>query len=524
MKLKRRILSALLALAMALGMAACGTGTEPVVDTGDDTAQGNEGTEAKDTLIVAKQSDPSGLDPHMAADEAAIRAIENMYNSLLTYTTVYGEVAPSLAKSYEVSEDSLTYTLHLVEGVKFHSGREMTAEDVVYSLNRIKNEGVRASHFEYMENIVSEGDYTVVITLSQPFAPFATYLAHPNNVIVDKDVVEANGGSLSNADAGTGPFMLNKWEVGTALTLDKFTEYWEAGKPSINQVVFRTIEDSTARSAALRNGEIDMIVDVTEQEVAVLKDAEGVVVESVPGTFWEYLGMNCENEYLSDVAVRQALANAIDRDAINAAVKMGNATPLTVANIPETHDAYADLDVYPARDVEKAKTILADAGYAEGQIELEIIAGSDWQYQVDAAQMIKQQAAEAGITITISALETGLFFENLNSGNFDMAVVGWSGFVDADEYMYNLFHSQGAFNQQKYANLELDVLLEKGRTTLDEAERMSVYADIQKIVAEDAPMVFLYMNNYTVAMRDNISNYVVHPTATTTWLKDLTIN
>jgi len=515
---KRHSLLLMMVLGLLLVLGACAGAPQPETEQ---PAGGEQANQVKDTMIVAKQSDPSSLDPHLASDEAAIRCIENMYNTLLTYTDGYGEVAPSLAKSYEVSDDNLTYTLHLIQGVKFHSGRVMTADDVVYSIERIKNEGVRASHFEKVASVEAADDHTVVITLSEPFAPFATYLAHPCNVIVDQDAVEANGGKLTNADGGTGPFMLEKWDVGTQLSLTKFADYWEAGKPVMNHLVFRTIADSTARSTALRNGEVDMIIDVTEQEIAVLKNAEGVVVESVPGTFWEYLGMNCEHQYLDNVKVRQALANAIDRDAINAAVKMGNAEVLHVANLPSTHEAYADLNIYPARDLEKAKNLLAEAGYQAGEINLELLVGSDWQYQVDAAQMIKAQAAEAGITIAISALESGIFFDNLNNGAFDLTVVGWSGFVDMDEYFYNLFRSDGAYNQQNYTNPELDRLLDQGRTTLDHAARLDIYQQIQQIVAEDAPMAFLYMNNYTVAMRDNVQNYIVHPTAATIWLKDV---
>ncbi len=225
--------------------------------------------------------------------------------------------------------------------------------------------------------------------------------------------------------------------------------------------------------------------------------------------------------YLKDVKVRQAVANAVDRDAINTAVKMGNAEVLKEANIPSTHEYYGGDEVYPARDLEKAKALLKDAGYEEGELTLKITVGSDWQYQVDAAQMVKQQLAEAGIESEISALESGVYFDGLNQGDFDLTICGWSGFVDADEYLYNLFTTGGAYNQQKYSNPAVDELLEQGRSTLDKEERMAIYKEAQKVIAEDAPMAFLYMNNFTVAMRDNVKGYTVHPTATTIFLKDV---
>ena len=333
--------------------------------------------------------------------------------------------------------------------------------------------------------------------------------------------MEENGGSLANADAGSGPYKLEQWTEGSSLNLTAFPEYWEEGLPKVNSLVLKTIADATARATALRNGEIHMIIDAIDQEIAVLKDAEGVTMESVPGTFWEYVGMNCESEYLKDVKVRQAVANAVDRDAINTAVKMGNAEVLKEANIPSTHEYYGGDEVYPARDLEKAKALLKDAGYEEGELTLKITVGSDWQYQVDAAQMVKQQLAEAGIESEISALESGVYFDGLNQGDFDLTICGWSGFVDADEYLYNLFTTGGAYNQQKYSNPAVDELLEQGRSTLDKEERMAIYKEAQKVIAEDAPMAFLYMNNFTVAMRDNVKGYTVHPTATTIFLKDV---
>ena len=475
----------------------------------------------KVVLTIGLQSDPSSLDPHMATDAAAIRRTENMYNTLLTYTLVYGEVAPSLAHSFEVSEDNLVYTLFLEEGVLFHSGREMTAEDVVFSINRIREEGVRAAHFDQVADIVAVDSHTVELILSEPFAPLLTYLAHPANVIVDREVVEENDG-LANVGGGTGPFKLYNWEVGTSLTLDAFDDYWE-GRPELDRVVFRTIVDATARATALRNNEIQMIIDVTDIELSVLEDAEGIVVETVTGTFWEYMGMNCERPYLDDVRVRQAIAHAIDRDAINEVVKMGNATVLTTANIPPTHEMYANLNVFPARDVERALQLMEEAGLSDG-IELEMIVGSDWQYQVDAGQMISQQLADIGIDVTISALESGIFFDMLGDGDFDLTIVGWTGFVDADEFFFNIFHSEGRFNQQNFVSPELDELLLAGRSTMSSEERFEIYKDVQYILATEAPMAFLYMNNFTVAMQENVQNFVVHPTSASFWLKDVVLD
>lgn len=526
--MRRKKLYAVAAAVAVLALTACGGGqTAQPSAASSAAASGTEASSAalgtasgKDTLIVAKQSDPSGLDPHVVTDAAAIICIENMYDGLFEYSKTYGDVEKALVEDYTVEGDT-HYIFKLRQGVKFHSGREMKAEDVVYSIQRIIDQGVRASHFEQIESMEAADDYTVDITLKEPFAPFLTYLAHPMNAIVDKDVVEANGGSLAKADGGSSAFKLENWTPGSQLDLVKFDEFWNAKDTTVPKVVFKTIEDATARSTALRNGEVDMIMDVTEQEVAVMKSSQDVVIESVPGTFWEYLGMNCESQFLSDPKVREAVSYAIDREMINKAVKMGNATILADANIPPTHAAYVGNNKFAARDVEKAKSLLAEAGYKDGDITVTIKAGSDWQYQVDAAQMIKQQLADIGIKAEVSAMESGLFFDDLNKGNFDMTVCGWSGFVDEDEYVYNLFKTGGAYNQQLYSNPEVDELLEEGRRTLDENARTEVYKKIQTILEDDCPMAFLYMNNYAVAMRNNVKGYTVHPTGTTRPIRDI---
>lgn len=476
---------------------------------------------SKDNLIVAIQSDPSGLDPHKVTDRAAGIAIENLYNSLFTYTDKYGEVEPSLVKSYKIKDDGLTYELKLQEGVKFHSGNDMTSEDVKYSLERVKDGGARASQLEKIKSIETPDDNMVVIKLSSQYAPFLTYLANPLNAIVDKEVVEEKDGSINNVDAGSGPFKLKKWKKGTSVDMVAFDKYWEKDKPILKELELKTIKDATGRATALRNAEVDMIIDAVDKEISVLKKADGVALETVPGTFWEYLGMNCQSEELKDAKVRQAIAYAIDREAINKAVKMGNATVLKEANIPDSHDYYGGDEVYAKRDVEKAQKLLKEAGVKEGSLNLKLTVGSDWQYQVDAAQMIKQQLEEAGINCKIQAMESGVYFDGLNSGDFDLTVCGWSGFVDADEYLYDLFTTEGAYNQQKYSNSKVDGLLEEGRVTIDEKDRKAIYKEAQKLIAEDAPMAFLYMNSFTVAMRDNVKGYTVHPTAATIFMKDV---
>ena len=471
-------------------------------------------------IVVAIQSDGKSLDPHTVSDAASIHLIENMYSTLLRYKKgTYGEVEPDLAQSYEVSEDGKTYTFHLLQGVKFHeSGREVTSSDVKYSIERIIEQKARASFFELLNEVQVVDDYTVVITLTEPMAPFLIYLANPMVAIVDKEVVEKNGGSLDRADAGCGPFVLVEWKKDQHLILAKNPDYFVEGLPYLDKVIFRPIPDETAQTTAIRNKEVDIILDVTTKQAMVLQKASGVVVKSVPGTFWEYLGINTSREPLDDARVRQAISYALNRQAINKMVKFGMATVLDGGVIPETHWAYADLHLYAEPNVEKAKQLLQDAGVGDG-FATTIKVGSDFEYQVQAAQIIKQQLKPLGIEVEVSALESGIFFDGLGKHDFDMTVVGWLGFIDPDEFFYNIFHSAGKWNQQVYNNPDLDALLQKGRVTIDQQERQEIYLNVQETLAKDVPMAFLYMNPRIAAYQENISGFDVNPTVTTISLR-----
>ncbi len=491
-------------------------------DGGDATAPAAyEGPpKAGGTLTIAIQADGRSLDPHKVTDAGSMRLIENMYSTLMRYGAEYGEVEPGLAETVDISEDGLRYTFTLREGIRFHSGREMTAEDVRYSIDRIRDSQVRADHFAPVESIEVVDTRTVRFNLSRPAAPLLVHLAYPMNAIVDREVVEAHGGSLDAADAGSGPFKLIEWRKDRHLKLARHEQYHIPGRPYLDAVTFRPIPDETARTTALRMREVDIVLDLPAKDVSIVEGIGHVVVERVPGTFWEYIGLNTQRKPFDDPRVRRAVAHAIDREALNRMIKFGRATVLDGGHIPPNHWAHArDLHPYPQRDVEKARALLAEAGVAEG-FKTVLKVGASFQYQVDAAQVVKQQLADVGIEVELQPLESGLFFDALGQGDFDMTLVGWVGFVDPDEWCYNLFHSAGRFNQQQYANAELDRLLERGRRIRDREQRKQLYAEAQRIIATEAPVVSLYVNEQSAARLSDVRGFVVHPTATTLWLRD----
>jgi peptide/nickel transport system substrate-binding protein len=341
------------------------------------------------------------------------------------------------------------------------------------------------------------------------------------NAIVNKTIVEKNGGKLDQADAGSGPFTLVSWKKDQEMVLKKNKSYFKKGLPYLDKVVFKAIPDSTARSTAIRNKELNIDLQLTAKDKMLLDHASGVTVKSVTGTYWEYIGLNVTKGPLKKKEVRDAIAWAVDRNALNKQVKFGQATPLTGGPIPPGHAYDAKLDTFSKRDTAKAKQLLADAGYPDGfSITLKVGQNQD---QVDAAQVIKDQLKAVGINVKIEQQEDSVFFNALGKKQFEMTIVGWVGFVDPDEFFYNIFHTGGAYNQQGYTNKEVDKLLEEGRVTMDEAKRKQIYDQAQKLIVEDAPMVFLYANKQSTAMTNTVHGFDVNPTVTTkslesTWL------
>ncbi|HMP73434.1 MAG TPA: ABC transporter substrate-binding protein [Kiritimatiellia bacterium] len=508
-----RFLAALLISALWLG---CGRSGAPQGTSASDRAAAAGRTHE---LIIALQSDGVSLDPHTVSDAGSMRLIENLYSTLLRYGEVYGEVEPDLATSWTISEDGLVYTFRLRTNAVFQiSGEVVTAEDVVYSLDRIRELGVRASHFEPVAKVTAPDSFTVVITLTEPFAALLSYLAHPMNAVVDRRVAADQG--LQSKGGGSGPFRLERWRKDDRFRMVRHEAYHLDGRPRLDAVTFRPISDDTARITAMRNGEIDVILDLAARDIDRLDGMPGVTVTSVPGTFWEYLGLNTTRPPFDDVRVRQAVAWAVDREVINQLVKFGQALPLKGGPIPPNHWAHLDEVVYPAQDLDRARALLAEAGVAPEALKVDLLVGSDFAYQVQAAEVVKQQLRAAGLEVTVVSLESGMFFNRLGERDFDMALVGWLGFVDPDEWTYNLFRTGAPWNQQGFSHPDVDSALAEGRRLLDREQRKPVYDRVQRILTEQAPMVFLFINERAMAALDDVRGFEAHPTVTTLSLRD----
>ena len=508
MKNMKKWLSLSLAGAMLMGvLAGCGGGTTSTpapAETGAGEATG-EPAAVEQVLKYGTDTWPAGFDPHTISAIAATRVFNQVYETLIDFNpdmTFKGV----LAESWE-NPDDVTYVFHLRQGVKFHNGREMTADDVVYSFQRVLGQtdygdigalGSSASYYGGIASIEATDDYTVTMTLSEPNAAFMANLTSSYGAIVCKEVVEANDGSLSAIDTmcGTGPFMYQESVVDNYITLVKNPDYWEEGAPKLDGITYYLLADESARLAALRTGDINLC-SLSALNLSEVEGDESIKVLSYQSNNYTYLGFNLSSEALQDVRVRQAMSMAVDRDAIIDYVYNGEATVSTFVAPAMGHwvwDAPAESPLY-TQDIDAAKALMEEAGYSDSnRLTIKMAAGLLDSIR-DTAVILQQQLKEIYIDVEITNLESGEYVDvwgkmNTPEAGYD-AMCGQNGSgTDPNRAVSFFFSTTGGANVWGYSNAQVDELCAQGVATTDEAEREAAYIEAQKIVIDESPNLF----------------------------------
>lgn len=462
------------ALVTALALAGCSPGDG--VDLGGDT----------DVLVAAIGGEPDQLDPQKTSSYFSFQVLENVFDTLVEPDENL-EMQPALADSWDVSDDQLTWTFHLREGVTFHDGSDFTADDVVYSYRRIIDEQLaNAWKFGAVEDVVAADELTVEITVSQPTPNLLSNLGgFKGMAIVEQANVES--GDIATAPVGTGPFAFERYTSGDSIELTAFEDYW-GGAPEIGGVEFRFISEPTTALAAVRSGDVQWTDSVPPQQLESLLSDEALEVGQAPSNDYWYLALNEAREPWSDARVRQAVAFAIDREAIIQAVSYGTAEANQLA-IPESSFWYTPYEGYET-DLDRAQALLDEAGV--GDLTMDLLVTSDYPETVTAAQIIADNLAPLGITVEIRSPDFGAWLDEQNTGNFDVLMMGWLGNLDPDDFYYAQHHSAGGSNAQGYANPEVDRLLDAGRVETDPDTRKDLYAQAATIIADEASYIYLY--------------------------------
>ena len=473
-------------------------------------------------LRAAYEAEWTGLDPHLASTVSSFFVIDNVAESLV-YLDNDIVITPGLATEWEQSEDGLTWTFTLREGVQFHNGEELTAEIVEWSMNRIidpETGSGRVASVGGADAVWEATDtYTVTVTTPEPNAILPQLVAGAGTEVIHPDSVGENGQVV--IPIGTGPFTVENLEGTTSLTLAKNPNYWQEGLPYLDAVEVTVISEDAPREAALLGGEVDWVARLAPQSVEVLSENSDIVVETVPALHYQYIGLNTEREPLNDVRVRQAIAYAVDRQQICDAAEFGLCTVVEGPTGPSS-PWYNDYAPY-GRDVERARELLAEAGLPNG-FEMELMPTSAFEETVRAAQVVQANLAEAGITTTIFAPEWTEWLELEGSGQYDGYICSWNGLTDGHDYYYLQHRTGEVFNFTGFSNEEFDSLVEEASTISDFDERYALYDQANKIVVDEAPYVYFYNLYFNRAYSTNVQGYVLRADNSnqflTTWLSE----
>jgi len=497
-KKKKSFILVSLLLVLALTLVACGESTEA-----------NAKDPEEDTLVVAQGADVKSLDPHATNDQPSSRVNKQIYDTLI-YTDEDMELEPGLAKEWDQLDDN-TWEFKLEEGVQFHNGEELTADDVKFTLDRMMDSSEVAHIIGAVESVEVEDDYTVIIKTEEPFSPLLSHLAHTAASILNEKAVEESGDDYQNEPVGTGPYKLVEHESGDKVILERFDDYYRE-PAKVKNVEFRNVPEGTNRVIGLETEEIDIAYEIEPVDRSDISDNDDLELIERPSLSTSYIGFNTEKEPYDDIEVRQALNHAIDVDEIIDVVLEGAGTRATGPINDKVFGYDESLEGYEY-DPEKAKEMLAEAGYPDGLDTT--IWTNDSPVREKIAEVVQGQLKEVGVNAEIETLEWATYLERTSAGEHDMFILGWVAVTgDADYGLYALFHSSqhgGAGNRTFYDNPEVDELLDKGRVSTDEDERLELYKEAQKEIVEDAPQLFLYFEDQNAGVQNYIEGFELNP-------------
>ncbi len=466
------------------------------------------------TLRIGMQTDPVGLDPHLSTATASKNMLEHIYDTLV-FVSPDGRFIPGLAESWGTSADGLTWTFSLRRNVKFHNGRPMVAEDVVYSINRIRDPRTRspwAGNYAEVDTITAPDPHTVVFRLKKPFAPLLAKLGSSvlQGAIVAREVAERD--EMQTTPVGTGPFRFIGYTPQQRMTLVRSGDYWETDAtgrrlPYLDRIEFVFFPDAIARATAIRTGAVDLIEYVPSSEVRTLRADPNVSVIGGPSANFRSIYINNAMAPFNNPKVRQAMAWAIHRkEIIDTALFGVGGIDATGFVIPPGNFYAVSRVVYDKVDLDRAKRLLSEAGHPNG-FEADLYVTSTYDFLRTPAEILQAQLARAGIRLRIVAADWSVYLPTVAAKRYALTILGTSGQVDPDDYLYNNFKTDDRRNFVNFSDATFDRLVEEGQTVVNEAQRKRIYDQAQLRALELVPMVMLFHSTTFEAARRHVQGF-----------------
>ncbi len=478
--------------------------------------------EYRDFLRLRLKDDPTTLDPAYVVDVPGGALATKLYNGLVRFDRD-GRIVPDIAERWEISEDGRTYRFHLREGVTFDNGREVTAEDFVYSFRRLLDPSVNSPRFWLLESVKgaaefreektdavsglrAEGSSILEIELGEPFSLFLDYLAMPNPAVIPKEAVEKWGPSFADHPVGTGPFRLKEWKHNNRLVLEKRSAYF-GGEPRLAGVLYRVIPEDLTAAVEFEQGNLD-ILEVPRAEFSKysaqlpyrewIRDRVGLNVY--------YLGFNCRQAPFDDYRLRQAFNYAIDRRKIIKVLLEGRAVPAQGPVPPRLLSPRGEGYRY---DPERARELIAESG-VELPLKVRFLFKADREV-LSIAEVIQDYLKQVGVKAVLVQREWSSFKEAVNEGDFDLFYLSWWGdYPDAENFLYPTFHSDNwgaGGNRTRFSDPQVDAVLDRTRLITDPTTRRRLLANVRERVVRLAPWVFLWHKKECVIVRPRVKGF-----------------
>ena len=556
MKKKSLLLLLSLIFMLSLFLVACGGEKSSTDDQGGDTSapsdnETDEGTDDEPAaegpqyggeIVLGSSGEPVLFNAHYHQDSASADKTDLIFAGLMRANENL-EMEPRIAVDEpHISEDGLEWTYTLREGVLFHDGEEVTADDVVFTYEIFLHEdytGPRAGSFTALEKVEAINDYEVKFTLNEPDARFPTLMSYgilPYHILGDIPIADLEDYREFNIEKpiGAGPFEFVSWTPGQNLVLTAFEDYYD-GRPYLDKVTFRFAADSNALVLLMQTGDIDWMV-APPTELPTIETFDHAKISNTLALRYDYIGWNLQNPLFEDVAVRQALTMAIDRQEITETIMEGNAT-VAHAPVSPLSWAYNDNVAKFDFDPDKASQILADAGWEPGsdgilekdgeRFSFTILSNDGNVVRRDIGIIVQQYLGNIGIEVRAEQMEWGAFLDKINPPNydFDAVVLAWGLALDPDPSA--IWHSkeiEAGLNNISYRNDRVDEIADTNTLILDQAERAAALAEVWEILAEEQPYTFLYYPEQFVALNKSVEGFTHHPRVNMYRVSDWWIN
>jgi len=466
-------------------------------------------------LTVVQWEDPLNINPMFHKSDIAMNRISsNVFDALLEWDFDQKKLVPMLAEEW-FQKNPTTWVFKIRKGVQFHKGYgELTAEDVVFTANYILQKNAPTKFlFDFVKEAVMVDKYTVEYRLERPHAPFLlSSAAGIGGMIVCKKAFEEKGVDVFNRNpVGTGPFEFVDWVPGSHITLKRFDKYWQKGLPYIGTLVWKTIPEAYTAQTMLRAGEIDFLPAPNFKDIKSLEKLPNVEIQSVGGANWDYLTFDCKKKPFDNKKVRQAISNAIDRQAIVDAVYYGLAEadddPLPTGYLGADPDVMA----YPNKaNIEKAKQLLTEAGYPNG-FETTIITSSKENLR-RVTQIVTEQLKKIGVRAKIEQLDMATYVKRTRAASDFEVELEDIGIMSADpDSAFWWFHHSGTVRMHGHENAAIDAKLEEGRSTGDTGKRAKIYQEMTKMILEESPYVYFCHVSKVNAYTNKLKGYKATP-------------